>query len=303
MFEMPGDIILERKALKKKLFYWRVIGIILLILIILTTSHKDKASQFTVPGGIRMPYIARIKIDGTITYNLDKLKKLAAIKNNENIKAIILHINSPGGTMVGSESIYTELEKIKSKIPIVAVLGDVAASGGYMVALAADRILSYTGTLTGSIGVIMQSAEATNLLEKIGIKPITIKSSKFKASPNVTEVLDPEVEAKVQKSIMSCYDIFVNLLKKNRGDLITDLRLATNGSLFTGIEAKEIGLVDDFGSEEEALKWLKDEKNIELEVLDYTMEEEKFLKNILDEFRGFSDKHFGTVLDKIILAR
>ena len=133
--------------------------------------------------------------------NLPRVKKIEDLALDENIKAVIVHINSAGGSVVGSEMLYNAFRKLAKSKPVVVVMDSVAASGGYLIALGADYIIAHNGTITGSIGVLMQTAEITELAEKIGVKFNSFKSNELKASPGFTEKLTPEAEKAVMDNI------------------------------------------------------------------------------------------------------
>ncbi|MBN8828139.1 MAG: signal peptide peptidase SppA [Sphingobacteriia bacterium] len=276
-----NDLLIERKKLKRNLLIWRIFTILLLFIVLSKTSNillKNKAN-------FQSDHIARIKIAEILRYDLEKVKKLTILKNNSHVKALIIHINSPGGTLVGSEAIYKALRKIGEKVPIVAVMGDIATSGGYLVALGSDKIFTYEGTITGSIGVIFESFEVTEMLSKLGITPRAIKSSKFKATPSPFEKLEPEIEAELKNSLMTSFDVFKDIVKKRRNFNDAQLAQVANGKIFIGRDAIKLGLTDAIGGEEEALEWLKNEKKLDLEVKDYSIEADKNeLELLLDSF-------------------
>ena len=157
------------KKKKRRIFKGIILFFSLLVFLLLANfiSNIDKSS------------FAKISIDEVILNNEDYLVALETIKENSNIKGLLISINSPGGTVVSSQELFQKISTIAEKIPVVVSMKEVAASGGYLVALAANKIYSYPGTITGSIGVILQSANITNLLEKLGVKPVIFKSGKI----------------------------------------------------------------------------------------------------------------------------
>lgn len=262
-----GDWMVDRRRLKWRLTAWQIIAVAAIV------AAAVVVLRFSLDIG-RGPQIARVDVKGIISDSPDRAKILANLADSDSVKAVIVRINSPGGTVVGGESIYKQLRAIAQKKPVVAVLREVATSAAYMAALGCDHIVASDGTMTGSIGVIVQTANVTGLLESIGIKPETIKSSPLKAQPNPLEPFTPAARKAMQDVIDDVYSGFVSLVATRR-DMDRDhaLKLA-DGRVFTGRQAKSLGLVDALGGEPEARKWLADEKSINpnLEVRDVQTE-------------------------------
>ncbi|MBT4941125.1 MAG: signal peptide peptidase SppA, partial [Rhodospirillaceae bacterium] len=192
----------------------------------------------------------------------DRSNALLKVAKNKSVKALVVHINSPGGTVVGGEALYIHLRKVAEKIPVVAVMGDLATSAGYMTAIAADHIIARQSTVTGSIGVIMQTTDITGLLGKIGIKPEAIKSAPLKASPNPLEPMSENARAAAQNVVTDMFDMFVDMVAERRNmDKKTAIKLA-DGRVYTGRQAIKNGLIDGIGGEREALEWLSKTKKI-----------------------------------------
>jgi protease-4 len=186
----------------------------------------------------------------------DLVEALEDTMAQHNAKALVLRIDSPGGTVVGGESFFRAVRAIAADKPVVAVLGEVAASGGYMVAIAADHIVAREGTITGSIGVLMQTADVTGLLGKLGVVPETIKSAPLKAVPSPFEALTEEGRAATRLLIDDMYDMFVGMVAERRNfDRETALKIA-DGRVYTGRQAKANGLIDALGGIGEARDWL-----------------------------------------------
>ena len=297
---LTPDILLDRVQLKQRLRKWQVACVLLAIgaiigMVALGGGGKDKEMAV---GDVKEDYIARIKIEGMIlddTYREKVLKKLAKDKY---AKAVIVSIDSPGGTTAGGEELYQQIREIsKSGKPVVVTMRTLAASGGYMIALAGDHIIARNGTITGSIGVLLQSFEVTDLASKMGVKFNTVKSSELKASPSPFEKMTPNSEAAIKSLIDDFYVFFVKMVAERRHmDLATATKLA-DGRVYTGAQALRNGLVDEIGGEEEALNWLAKNKKIskKLEVEDIkTVEPEKSLK---DKF--FGDSKEARMLDQI----
>ncbi len=266
----------ERSKLRKNLLQWRLLAFILLLAIIwVNMKEKMAPTIITNQDGV----IARIKIDGFIEYDEDKLEKIAELLKNNTIKAVILKVNSPGGTFNGATSIYDAISKVAHKIPLVTVINGMAASGGYMVSLPAARIFANSGSIVGSIGVISEAFEATELSKMLGIKPIIIKSSPLKAVPNMFEKMNEEMENSVRDVIYDLYDTFVEMVRQNRFASLNkaDIVKICDGRIYTGKQAVKIGLIDEIGDENIAAEWLKKHKNINTnaEIVDFDLEDVK----------------------------
>lgn len=271
--------------LKDKVHKWKNISITLIIVILLLVFKMILPSSIDrIETG---SYIAQINIKDTIFEDEFRSKVLKKIKEDSSIKALIFNINSPGGSMVGSEILYNELQAIKANKPIVAVMSSVAASGGYMISLASDYIIAHNGTLTGSIGVMMQSPELGGLARKIGFDLKTYKSAPLKAVPNPFERPSAYANKVIQSSIDDSASFFFDLVKKNRGKRLAKSKynIAFDGRVFTGRQAIKIGLIDEIGNFDSALSYLKNVKKINIdkfEVKEIKLEDPKevFLKKL-----------------------
>ena len=260
------------KQRRKKLIRGLLFFVTFIFLLFLLNSYINKEN----------PFIAKLSIDSIIMNNPELIKKLELLKNDKNLRAVLVNVNSPGGTVVGSKEIYDNLKKISEKIPVAISMKEVAASGGYMVALAGNKIFCYEGTITGSIGVIMQSVNIEKLLESLGIEPIIFKSGELKAKPNLIEKLSTSDKDVIQKIIESIHESFLTMVKNNRKISAENLKIISDGRIFTGIEAKKINLVDEIGSEKDALDWLKTETSVEKDIDVIKIESETNFSNILD---------------------
>ena len=256
------DVLLERMKLKKQRKKWRTISVIAFFIIALGFFNfglgQDKT--FGIPAH---KMIARISItDDLIEENSGREEIIREVADNNNIKAVILYIDSPGGTTVGGENLYESIEYLSSKKPVVTVMGTMATSAAYMIAMPTHRIFARNGSLTGSIGVIMQSPNLSGLAEKVGVSVDTTASGKFKNTPSMFGQTTPEEQAYLQGLINSFYDIFVDMVVKGRGMSREEVIKVADGRVFTGIQAKKLNLVDEIGGELDALSWLASSKGI-----------------------------------------
>lgn len=265
-----SQLFLERYDLLKSLRRWKLLfavlaGITLYLLIGGKSIGLSKLNE---------PHIARISIHGFIDVNHEKIKKIAKIKSDKNIKAVILEINSGGGTVVGGESFYHAIKSLAKEKPVVSFFGNQATSAAYMIALGSTYIISPEGAITGSIGVISQSAEFTELAKKIGVKPIIFKSSSLKAVPNIAEKLSPNGADVIESVVDDIFDFFIGLVIENR-DSLNEEQIAeiSTGKIFSGRQALQVGLVDQLGNFAQVKEWLRTElNNKDLKILKYNLE-------------------------------
>jgi protease-4 len=176
---------------------------------------------------------------------------------------VIVHVNSPGGTTAGSEQLHDSLARLKEKKPLVVVVDGLAASGGYITAIAADHIVALETSLVGSIGVLFQYPNVTDLLKTLGVKIEEIKSSPLKAAPNGFEPTSPEARAAIESIVSDSYAWFKNMVKTRRHLDDAALERVTDGRVFTGRQGLALKLIDEIGDEKTAIAWLAKEKNID----------------------------------------
>lgn len=281
----------ERSILRKNLLKWRLLALVLFIAII-WVSMKEKVVPTIMP--YQDGVIAKIKIEGFIEYDEDRLEKIKGLLKNNNIKAVILYISSPGGSSSGSISLYEELSKVAHKMPLVTVINGIAASGGYMAALPAVRIFASSGSIVGSVGVISESFDVTELAQMLGVKPIIMKSSPLKAVPNPFEKMNEEMANSVRDVINDLYDTFVEMVSKERFASLdkSDIMKICDGRVYTSNQAVKIGLIDEIGDEDMAVEWLKKHKgiNANAEVVDFELDNTK-----TDRYGWFSENNSASI--------
>ncbi|WP_439273192.1 signal peptide peptidase SppA [Pseudochrobactrum sp. HB0163] len=249
-----ADAVLERRRIRRKLTFWRVIALLLVAALTLAAIFYFTGSRQSR----NIPHIAKISITGTIYNNEELLKRLKNVADSNMVKGVILDISSPGGTTTGGEVIYDAVRKIAAKKPVAAQVGTLAASAGYMIAIAADHIVAHKTSIIGSIGVLFQYPDISGLLDKIGVKFETIKSSPLKAEPNFFSPASEEAKAMIDNTVKDTYDWFVGLVRERRPMIAADqLPALTNGSVYTGRQALQHQLIDALGDQETSLKWLQ----------------------------------------------
>ncbi|MEM6338769.1 MAG: signal peptide peptidase SppA [Pseudomonadota bacterium] len=287
---LSPDYLIERKRNKKQLAKWKIFSLILIIALAVFIG-KNYSSDLNIPSSSLQgeDIVGRIKISDIISDDLDRIKNIEKIADNKKIKALIIHINSPGGSVVGSEMLYNSISKLSKTMPIAVVMGSVAASGGYMAALGGDYIIAHNGTITGSIGVLMQSAEITELAEFVGVKFTNFKSDELKANPSLTEKLTPEAYQATMDSIYEVYDYFIELVAARRNLDIEYVKKLADGRIYSGRQALDLKLIDAIGNEDTARNWLEKEKEIsqDLAVQDIKLRtHEKFIDMLLEDLNS-----------------
>ena len=200
--------------------------------------------------------IALIRIEGVILDSNDVVEELRRYRKDDSVKAILLRIDSPGGGVVPSQEIYDEVKQIRQegKKKVVTSMGTVAASGGYYIASASDKIIANPGTLTGSIGVIMEFANVEGLLQKIGVESVVIKSGKNKDLGSPFRKMKEEERVLLQGVIDDVHGQFIEAVAESRSLEVESVRALADGRIFTGRQAKKIGLVDELGSFQDAVQ-------------------------------------------------
>lgn len=252
-----ADTIIDRRRLKRAVTFWRVAA-----LLAAGVLGAVVAGRLTGVGPVG-PYVADLTVENVIVDDPDRLAALEDVAMSDRAKALVVRINSPGGTVVGGESLYKALRHVAERKPVIAVMGELATSAGYMVALGADYIVAREGTLTGSIGVLLQTADVTGLLGKLGIEPISVKSGPLKAQPNPLEPFSDAARAATRDVVLDMYAMFTDLVAERRKLEPAALEKLADGRVYTGRQARANGLIDHLGGLGEARTWLAEQHGIE----------------------------------------
>jgi protease-4 len=209
--------------------------------------------------------IAVIRVEGVIIDSQVTVGELKRFSENPSVKAIVLRIDSPGGGVVPSQEIYDAVRQVRSKTSktVIASMGNVAASGGYYIAAATDRIVANPGTLTGSIGVIMETANVEGLLQKIGVEGVVIKSGKFKDVGSPLRKMSEEERGLMQAVMDDVHKQFIEAVAEGRAMELSEAQALADGRIFTGRQAKEAKLVDELGNLDDAIQLAADAVGIE----------------------------------------
>jgi protease-4 len=267
---LDSDAILDRRRIRRKLTFWRVTAVVVAIAAVVgvgLTAAPSARSALSRSGSI-----ARINIEGLIRSDQTRVEALERLEKSS-VSAVIVHINSPGGTTAGSEQLYDSLVRLKAKKPLVVVVEGLAASGGYIAALASDHIVAQQSSLVGSIGVLFQYPNFTELLKTVGVQVESVKSSPLKAAPNGYEPTSPEARAALDALVKDSYAWFRDLVRNRRGMDAAQLDKVADGRVFTGRQAIGLKLIDQLGDEKTAVAWLVAEKKVkpDLPVRDYKL--------------------------------
>lgn len=257
---LDADQIVDRRRLRRKLSFWRIAAFLLAIAAILGVAAAAAPDGLFGP---RRSHIARVAIDGVILENRKTIEMLDQIAKSRSAKAMIVAIDSPGGTTAGSEALYAAIRKVAEKKPVVAQIGTVAASGGYVAAIAADYIVARRTSITGSIGVLFQWADVSKLLGDIGVEFDTIKSGPLKAEPNPFQPTSEEAKAAIRSLVLDSYDWFVGLVGERRKLDSAQARRVSDGRIYSGGQALSLNLIDAIGGEDAVRDWLAAEHDID----------------------------------------
>mgnify|MGYP001078206770 FL=1 len=256
---LDSDVIVDRRRIRRKLTFWRVIAALCLIAAVVAVAVFVSPAGRNAIGSSNA--IARVKIDGLIRSDQTRVEALERL-GKSSASAVIVHINSPGGTTAGSEQLYDALTRLKAQKPLVVVVEGLAASGGYIAALASDQIIAQQTSLVGSIGVLFQIPNVSELLKTVGVKVEEVKSSPLKAAPNGYEPTSPEARAALDALVKDSYAWFRGLVKDRRNMDDATLQTVADGRVFTGRQAVGLKLIDQLGDEKTAVAWLVAQKKI-----------------------------------------
>lgn len=251
---LRADDLIDRRHLRRKLTFWRAAAFLVLAGLVIAVSVWAFGDELS---GIGKDHIAKIRIEGTITEDEELLGRLEKVKSSPAVKGVILSIDSPGGTTAGGEAIFDAVRALAAEKPVVAQVGTLAASAGYMIASASDHIVARKSSIVGSIGVLVQFPDFTGLMDKVGIKLEEVKSSPLKAEPSPFNPTTDDERAMIRAMILDSYDWFVGIVDDRRPLSREEVLRLADGSVFTGRQAVTNKLVDALGGEEEAVAWLK----------------------------------------------
>ena len=255
---LETETVLDRRHLRRRLTLWRVLALIagLVAIALFACSGEDGM------GWGERRQIARVSIEGIITEDRDQLRLLKKLAKNRQVAAVILFINSPGGTTSGGEALFEAIRELAKAKPVVAQFGTIATSAAYIAGLASDQIVARGNTITGSVGVIFQWVEVSQLLDKLGVKMNEIKSGPLKANPSPFQPLDEAGKTVAEEMVAESKRWFVGLVAARRGVDTAAIAGLEQGRVFSGREALLNRLVDRIGGEAEAVKYLEEKRDL-----------------------------------------
>jgi protease IV len=259
--------IADRRQLRRKLGFWRLVSIALIFcagIAAYVYSSSGKTGPFS------RPHIARVNISGIIQDDRELVERLNRIAETNAVKALVVTISSPGGTTYGGEVLFKAIRKVAAKKPVVADVRTLAASAGYMIALAGDRIVAGETSITGSIGVLFQYPQIRTLMDKVGVSLEEIKSAPLKAEPSPFHPPSDEAKAVIQAMIDDSFNWFVDLVADRRKMPRQEALQLADGRIFTGRQALNLKLVDELGGDDEIRAFLDGRKVAkELEIVEW----------------------------------
>jgi protease-4 len=256
------DMVLDQRLLRRRVWRWRLIaGALALVVLGTLVSLGHRREEQTGLFGARS-HIARVDITGLITEDREMVALLKRLGDDAAVKAVLLAVDSPGGTTTGGEVLYGAIGELAKKKPVVAVGGTIATSAAYMISLAADRIFVHGNTITGSVGVIFQYPQVDEGLAKLGIKMHEIKSGPLKAVPSMFEPLDDQGKALAEGMVKEGQVWFQGLVNERRHITPSAIPGLEAGSIYSGRQAVTYKLADEIGGEDEAIAWLEKDKGI-----------------------------------------
>jgi protease IV len=255
-----AELLIDRRRLRRRLSLWRVLGIGGLIVAVGALGYRVRTGA---EGAFAVrPQIARISVSGFIAGSESTAKLMKRVGDADAVKGVVVSINSPGGTTTGSEEIFRNLRALAAKKPIVAFVDGTAASGAYITAIAADHIVARETSLVGSIGVLFQYPDVSGLLDKVGVKVESVKSSPLKAEPSGFTPTSPEARAALAAVVGDTYAWFKGLVAERRGMDPNQLSTVSDGRVFSGRQSVPLKLVDELGSERQAVAWLESARGV-----------------------------------------
>jgi protease-4 len=255
---LAPDLIVERRRLRRRASLWRFLAILAIVAVVLVAlGRRDGLDAL-----LGRSYVARIDVSGLITEDTALNRRLYELAKDNRVKALIVRIDSPGGTTVGAETLFGAIRAVAAEKPVVAVMGSIAASGGYIAALAADHIVAAGNTLTGSIGVLFEAPNFEGLMDKVGVQVDQITSGPLKGQPNPFHPLTEPARVVMQALIQDSYNWFVGLVAERRHIPIDKAKALGDGRIYSGRQALAAHLIDQIGNERDARQWLVKVKGV-----------------------------------------
>jgi protease-4 len=249
---LDPDVIADRRRLKRRLGFWRLLAVVLAVVAV-----GALVARFDLVGRSgQSPHVARVSVKGLMLPDRALIETIDGLAKSDAVKGVIVDIDSPGGSTAAGEALYGALRRLAEKKPTAAWVGTLAASAGYMAAIGTDHIVIRRSALTGSIGVLIQWPDVSDLMKTLGVRYEEVKSSPMKAEPTPFKPASPEARAMLDRAIRDTYDWFVGLVAERRGLTRERALELADGRVVTGHQAVELALVDAIGEESVAAAWL-----------------------------------------------
>jgi protease-4 len=287
---LDADLLLDRRKLKRRVTLWRLLAVLAVaVLVVLALPLREEGTRLLPGAG--GAHVARLNVTGVIGDDRRTIEALDRAGRDGHVRAVIVAIDSPGGTVAGGEGLHHALARLAERKPVVATMGGTAASAGYMIALPAARVFAREATVTGSIGVILQAFDLSELMAWLGVRPETLASGVFKAQPSPFQPLTEEGRAQLMRVVRDLHEQFVAMVAAGRNMPPERVRELADGRVFTGREALGLGLVDQIGGEAEARAWLAENRSVPaaLPVRDI-------------ETRSFAERNLGAIMQGAVRA-
>ena len=254
---MPADLTFQQRRLRRQLLFARL-AILVLVVALLASRFGGR--------GVHGPHVAVLSVDGLITDEPKRVEAVDAARRDPSVRAMILAVDSPGGSVAGGENLHDALDRFAHAKPLVTVMGGEAASAAYMIAVPSRRIFASDATLTGSIGVILESPDVSGLLDKLGVHVDELVSGPLKGQPSVTSPISPAGRVMLQGIVVDLYGQFVRIVAAGRHLPEDKVRALADGRPYTGEQALPIGLIDQIGTERDARAWLARTSHISVDL-------------------------------------
>ena len=285
---LEADLLLDRRRLKRRLVFWRIMAVSAVLSVFAYSAAK------VGPGGLPgARHVVRVNVSGIIGSERQLTQAVRGLAKDDSVVAVVLTVDSPGGSVAGGESLHDALKFIGAVKPVVAVMEGTAASAGYMISLPAARIFASNATLTGSIGVILETGSAGGLLERLGLSADAIISGPLKDQPSFTHGLSLAGRDYLQGLVNNLFGQFVTMVVQARHLDEARVRQLADGRAYSGQQALELGLVDEIGGETEARAWLEKDKGVKADIPIADLKLGSFYDRTIDAALGFVGQRFG----------
>ena len=281
IMSLEADLLAERRRLSRRVTFWRALAVIGVI-----AALGALFGKVNLGGLASNDHVLRLRIEGVITEDRRLLEVIEEASRDASARAMLLVIDSPGGSMSGGEALHGALKRFAEKKPIVALMGGTAASAGYMIAMPAQHVLAREATVTGSIGVLLQSFDVSELMARLGVRPDILATGPFKAQPNPFQPLTDEGRAEMMRVLEDLHSQFIAIVANGRRMDEARVRPLADGRVFTGRQALPLGLIDAIGGEAEARAWLAAQKGIAEALPVQDLEPRDRMEKFLNRFVG-----------------